>query len=126
MVQLLINHQIVDVIKPGGKLPNGLEKLLEAKNNDGMTALLIASQKKNCALIEILIKDGASLKAVDKDGRTSIILAASSSDEDQVPTEKLSPEIFKVFLLIYCALTVKSNIFFESPFSSCINPLRRR
>jgi len=86
------------MINPGGKLPSGLETLLEAKNSDGMTALLIASQKKNCALIEILIKDGASPKAVDKDGRTSVILAASSSDEDQVPTEKLSPEIFKVFL----------------------------
>lgn len=93
---MLMNHQIIDVIKPDGKLPSGLEKLLEMKNKWGMTALLIAIKKKNCPMIELLIAAGASLKATDEDGRTGIILAASSLDEDRAPTEELSPKIFKV------------------------------
>ena len=77
-------------------IPSQLEELLEAKNELGMTALLLACQTKDCAIIELLVKAGANLKAVDADGRTAIILAASSPEEDQIPTEEGSPNIFEV------------------------------
>lgn len=54
-----------------------LEKLLEAKNETEMTALLIASFKKDTKIIELLIELGSDVKAVDRDGNTPIILAAS-------------------------------------------------
>ncbi len=107
-----MNHQIIDVIKPEGKLPNGLENLLEAKNKWGMTALLIATQKKNCAIMELLIEAGASPKAVDEDGRTAIVLAACSLDEDRAPTEELSPKIFKVFNKVLQCTTQQIHFFF--------------
>lgn len=99
MVKLLLNHLIIDVTKRDGRLfiPSGLEKLLEAKDEWGMTALLIACKKKDSALIEFLIEAGANSKAVDEDGRTAIVLAAYSLDEDRIPNKELSPKIHKVW-----------------------------
>ena len=76
---------------------------MEAKNEKGMTALWISCEKKNPALVELLVEAGANLKTVDSEERTAIILAASSSAGAVVPTEELSPKIFKVlirFLLV--------------------------
>ncbi len=83
-------------------LPDGsslLKKLLEVKNELGMTALLIACQFKNHALIELLVQAGADLNAVDHKCQTAILLVAISSAAEEITTMDLAPAIFKVF---YC------------------------
>ena len=74
-----------------------LGKLLEAKNENGETALLIACRNKDFALVELLVESGADVKAVDRDGNTAILLAASSTAPDDIPHKENSPSIFKVF-----------------------------
>ena len=74
-----------------------LGKLLEAKNENGETALLIACRNKDFALVEVLVEYGADVKAVDKDGNTAILLAACSTAPDDIPHKENSPSIFKVF-----------------------------
>ena len=73
-----------------------LGKLLEARNEKGETALLIACRNKDFALVELLVESGADLKAVDEDGNTAILLAASSTAPDDIPSKENSPSIFKV------------------------------
>ncbi len=75
---------------------------LEVKNEYGQTALLMACQQKNYAVVELLVEAGADLKAVDKDGNTALILAVSNAYYDlvqSVPLKELSPFIFKVCFL---------------------------
>ncbi len=79
-------------------IPSQLHNLLLAKNECGMTALLVACQFKDPALIEHMVAAGANLEDVDEEGRTALILAVSSEKGDRIPTEALSPKIFKVFL----------------------------
>jgi len=57
---------------------------------------LYACIKKSCPIIELLVDAGADLKSVDNDGNTPIILAASISSKDVMPTQEDSPEISKV------------------------------
>ncbi len=72
---------------------------LEAKNESGMTALLIACWKRDYAIIELLVEAGADVTAIDRQsGNGAILLAASSPAEDQIPSEELSPGISKVLL----------------------------
>ena len=75
------------------------EQLIDAKRLDGKTALLLACQKKNCAAIELLVEAGADTMAVELEGNTALILVASSPDEDQIPTEELSPILYEVICL---------------------------
>ena len=75
-----------------------MDKLLGTKTNIKTEAspLMYACFKKSCPIIELLVDAGADLKAVDNDGNTPIILAASSSSKDVMPTIEDSPKIFKV------------------------------
>lgn len=81
-------------------LSNPLARLLEIKNESGKTALLIACQMKNCALIELLVEAGADLKAVDQDKHTAIYLVASSPTMDEIPSKDFSPAINKVSIVV--------------------------
>ena len=67
-------------------------------NGSGMTALAIACHQKNAALIELLVNSGANTKARDEqDENTGILLVASSFQaEEIIPTQDVSPGIFKV------------------------------
>ena len=94
MVQLLLEESKGWILLD--KLPL-LGKLLEAKNENGETSLLIACRNKNFALVELLVESGADVKAVDKDGNTAILLAAFSTAPDDIPHKENSPSIFKVF-----------------------------
>jgi len=47
------------LIKDEADHPDHLENLIDAKRSDGSTALLLASQKKNGGIIELLIEAGA-------------------------------------------------------------------
>ena len=73
---------------------------LEARNESGKTAFLIASQKKDCALIELLVEAGADVNAADQDGNSAILLAAYCPFKDVIPPKDVSPAIFKVELLL--------------------------
>jgi len=90
-------------------LPDGsplLAKLLEKKNESGMTALAWPLQspviKRILILLSLieLLDAGADCKDLDQDGNTAILLVASSLSEDKAPTKELCPLIFKVFILI--------------------------
>ncbi len=73
--------------------------ILEAKNKSGVTALLMASYRKDLASIELLVKAGANVKAVDEDDNTAVLLASSSADDYRIPIKESSPAIFKVIFL---------------------------
>lgn len=80
--------------------PTRLEKFLETVDKFGETPLLYSCFYKNCATIELLTEAGADLKRSDKEGNTAIILVASSTSNDQqFPTKKDSPRLFKVYKL---------------------------
>ncbi len=77
---------------------NLTSQLLEQKNETGKTALLMACQKKNFALIELLVNAGADVNAVDQDGNTAILLVACCPFKDAIPCKDVSPAIFKVII----------------------------
>ena len=70
--------------------------LIEAKNDSGTTALLMASFNKDYPMVELLVDSGADVKSVDQDGNTAIFHTISSSSQDEIPTKETSPAIFKV------------------------------
>lgn len=74
--------------------------LLETKNEQGMTAFLVACLQKEYALIELLVDAGTDLNAADLDGNTAISLIASSIiNMDEIPSKDVAPEIFKVHII---------------------------
>lgn len=73
-----------------------LAKLLEAKDESGRTAFLIASQNMDYAVIELLIKAGTNVKSVDQNQNTSILSAFTGPGNDEVPSKDRSPFIFEV------------------------------
>ena len=77
-----------------------LGKLLEARDESGMTALLIASQCQDYAIVELLVEAGADVNATDQDGNTAIILAAANQDIS-IPSKERSPKIFRVCIHFY-------------------------
>ena len=76
--------------------PNHLAKLIDIKNRDGSTALLLACQRRDYASIELLVEAGADTMSVDKMGNTALMLVASSPDKGTIPTKDLSPHLFEV------------------------------
>jgi len=70
-----------------------LASLLEMTNESGKAALLIACEKKDYAIIELLVE---ASKASDADGNSAILLAACNYVPDAIPCKILSPSIFKV------------------------------
>ena len=78
-----------------------LAKLLEAKDECGRTALLIACHKMDYSVIELLIEAGADLKSVDQDKNTSILSAVTGPGNDAIPSKDLSPSIFKVIIAFH-------------------------
>lgn len=96
MVKLLVDRSKNKILSDGWSL---LKKLLQVKNELGMTALFIACELKNHALIELLVESGADLNTLDLKGNTVILLAAISSAAEEIPTMDLSPAIFRVFNL---------------------------
>lgn len=103
MAKLLISESIGWIMMGGSTLSSNL---LEAKDHSGATALLIACKDKDYAMIELLVDSGADVKAVDQNGNTAILLSASSPDPDEIPTNEISPAIFKVkYFLKFVFLT---------------------
>lgn len=78
----------------------GKSQLLEARNETDMTALLIASLKKDKKIIELLIEFGSDVKAADQNGNTAIILAASIDNVKEIISLQLIIHfVLKLFLL---------------------------
>ena len=86
-----------------------LAKLLEAKHENGSTALLIACRNKDYGTVELLVEAGADVRALDQDGNTAILLAASSPATEEIPSKELSPAIFKVIIEFYFTLSLSFN-----------------
>ena len=75
-----------------------LKRLLEAWDPSGMTALLVAVDLRDYALIELLIGAGADVKVVDDNGNSALIRATTNLSEDECypPEVLLSPTLLKV------------------------------
>ncbi len=95
---LQVVELLLDRFKTAGSssVPTGLEELFERVNEAGATALLSASFFRSCPIIEKLVEAGASLKSVDKNGCTAIMILVSSPLAYTSPSEEDSPLIFKV------------------------------
>lgn len=76
------------------------EQLLETKDVSGMTPFLVACRMRDYVAMELLIKAGANLSAVDFKGNNAIILSATTDvKKEEVPPKDLCPEVFKVILV---------------------------
>lgn len=91
---------------------NQTVSVLEAKNKVGLTVLLMACRQKDYASVELLVKAGANVKAVDAALNSAILLAASSPEEDHIPSKELSPSILKVFIYLFILLVQPILIYF--------------
>ena len=60
---------------------------VNAKRNDGYTALILAVKRKKEDIIEILLQNNANVNAKDEEGRTPLFLAAGTygNHRDTVP-----------------------------------------
>ena len=76
-----------------------IDKLLKKRTvKSKKTPLLLSCSKMSYPIVELLVNAGADLKAVDENGNTAAILAASSPAKTLVLKKTDSPEIFKVIL----------------------------
>ncbi len=98
--------------------PITLEDLINAKDNNEHTPLMMACFKGAYGLVELLVNKGADIHSVDKDGDSLIILTAlhmqnemitqkaraafssivnqSRSEAKRIPDVAVSPDIFAV------------------------------
>ncbi len=100
-VQIKIAKLIADYLKASA-IPNALSILMEVKDRQDMTALMVSIFHLDYPTIELLVESGADLKATNY-GHTSIPLyypLTHAEKESQVPSIESSPGIFKVFLLV--------------------------
>lgn len=97
LVRLLLNQPYLKVKAKaaGSSSLIRLEKILETVDKFWRTPLLDSCRFKSSATIQLLVKADADLKGIDKDDNTAIILVASSSSNDLVPTKQDSPGLFK-------------------------------
>ena len=93
MATLLLDHYV------NASNPINLKRLLEARHISETTALMIAVDQMDIPLIELLIRTGADVKAVDANGNTALIRATNNLSEEDVgnpPKNLLSPFLLKV------------------------------
>jgi len=90
--------------------PDGilLSRLLEAENESGKTAFLIASQK-DCALIELLGEAGTDVNAADQDGNGAILLAAYCPFQDVIPSK--DSDIYRKYIICRLYLSEAPSMF---------------
>ena len=74
--------------------------LIDARDKNELTPLMIACYTIDYALIELLVENGSDVNATDKDGDTPIILLAIKmrSKKRPVPNQDKSPKIHKVLV----------------------------
>lgn len=53
--------------------------VLETKNEQGKIAGMIACHQKNCTVVELIVKAGADIQAVDANGNTTFIMAVTDA-----------------------------------------------
>ena len=76
---------------------SSLQTFLETTSNSGHTAVQLACWFQSCAIIELLVESKSNLEALDKEGNTAIMIAASRPIVImEIPTKEFSPSIFKV------------------------------
>jgi ankyrin repeat protein len=86
-----LNQQFLDSVREGkiDKVKDLIEKGadINAKDNNGMTALMLASKnnrKEIVELVELLIKNGADVNAKDIYGRTALMIASVNGHKEIV------------------------------------------
>ena len=94
MATLLLDHYV------NASNPINLKRLLEARHISETTALMIAVDQIDYPLIELLIRTGADVKALNENGDTALILAATNSSPKgfNPPKNLLSPFLVKVLI----------------------------
>ena len=74
--------------------------LIDVRNKNGQTPLMMACFKMNFALVELLAESGADVNAVDEDGDSPITMLALSVKSGKIskdaPTLEYCPKIHKV------------------------------
>jgi len=65
-------------------MENGAKKVLEMRNNDGQSALMIAAEIGNDEVVKELLSDGADPMATDIEGRTAVDIATKSEHKSVV------------------------------------------
>jgi ankyrin repeat protein len=83
-----LNRQLINAVKEGNLkkvidlLENGAD--VNAKNNDGYTALMTASREGHKEIVELLIKNGADVNVKNNDGGTALMYASSKGHKEIV------------------------------------------
>ncbi|MDE7140592.1 MAG: ankyrin repeat domain-containing protein [Treponemataceae bacterium] len=86
-----LTKRLLDITKSDYVLGNDIERVkiciksgenVDAKDNQGITALMYAIRKGKKDMAELLIKSGANVNAKDDAGRTALMLAASNGHKD--------------------------------------------
>jgi len=121
--------------------PITFEDLINAKDNNDHTPLMMACFKGAYGLVELLVNKGADIHSVDKDGDSLIILTAlqmrrkiisqkaraafksivnqSRSKAKRIPDETISPDIFKVVILFLIHINMMNLLVILSLFILC-------
>jgi len=105
LTAVLINRSVADV----DHLLSGLPHPDTAVDADGVTALMLAAKNANMALVELLLRHGASVNLSDSARqRTAIMFAVKTGNHELVNRlATSSSELLVVHILIYC---LKLNI----------------
>jgi ankyrin repeat protein len=65
---------------------NNIQKYINLKDKNGMTALMFAAWKGNVDNVKFLIDNGADIDAQDNDGETALITACNFGKTDVIKT----------------------------------------
>ncbi len=74
-------------------IKNYSAQLLETEDFDGRTPFLVACCRKDYITMDLLIKAGADISALDKKGNDAIMLAATHLKKKDVPPKEPSSEL---------------------------------
>lgn len=76
--------------------PNFTSSPVDIQTNVGVTPLMLSCRKAHYQLVEMLVKGGANVQAVDNKGETTVIYAAAAKRFKTPPNADSAPEIFMV------------------------------
>ena len=104
MAQLLVNrlYELDDLARLA---------ILEGKDDNGMTPLLLACLKRRIDLIELYVEAGADVLAVDAKGNNALMILIQSTEQLVLPRQETNRQIFDV-IICHFKLEQKKSISF--------------